>query len=129
MAPKLKTAAMTVARMLAILMGWLLIIVLYLGVYDLLERRAVPVAAGGKTFWATNWDRGYFFAEGSLSNDDASTPGDDLVFGTTKITCIRDRLTCSISTADVHDGFLTRLIREAWRIRPRSGSRALALGF
>ena len=24
---------------------------------------------------------------------------------------------------------LTRLIREAWRIRPRSGSRALALGF
>lgn len=88
-------------------MGWLLIMALYLGAYDLLEHRAVPVAAGGKTFWATNWDQGYFSAEGSLSNEDASTPGDELVFGTTKIICVRDRLICSISTASVYHGFLS----------------------
>ena len=38
-------------------------------------------------------------------------------------------LAADLSARQIDFRSLTRLIREAWRIRPRSGSRALALGF
>ncbi len=102
----IKTVGATGPRLFAILMGWCLLMTIYFSVYDLLERNSVPVAVGSKDFETTNWDKGYFSASGSLANENAVTPCDELVLGTSKIRCVRDTKTCTISTATVYSGVL-----------------------
>lgn len=108
MGPKIKSLGGMSLRIIAIVMGWCLIMVSYFSVYDLFERANGPISVGSsKYFDANNWDNGYFFATGSLSNESAVTPGDELVLGTTRISCNRANNNCTITTASVFDGFLS----------------------
>lgn len=88
------------------LLGWCAMMVLYWTVYNVLESRAVPVTLPTRDFETYYWDFGTFYASGSLLNESAKNAGEDLVPGTTRISCVRETSSCDISTATVFDHFL-----------------------
>lgn len=105
-AGKIKTGAITFGRFVLILLGWCLVMAAYLTTYNQFESNALPVTLGPKDFSAEQWDNGFFHTKGALQNKAAINPGDEMVPGVTNVDCVKSTNTCTISTADVFDGFL-----------------------
>jgi hypothetical protein len=102
----MKAGAITLGRAVLIFLGWCLLMIGYLLVYGAFEQQAVPVILPLREFSTQLWDRGYFHAKGSYRNESAIDAGDDIITGTTDITCTRSTLTCTVAVATVSDGFL-----------------------
>lgn len=104
---KVKTGAIVLGRVMLVFLGWCLVMTIYFTTYSQLERNAVPVSVSPfRDFGVEQWDSGYFNAKGSLKNNLAHNDGDELIIGTTDITCIKSGNTCVISTATEYDGFM-----------------------
>lgn len=102
-----KAVAIGLGRVILIFFGWCLVMTIYFTTYNQLEFNAVPVAISPfKDFSASQWDNGYFYAQGSLKNESAEEDGDELTLGTTNITCIQASRICIIATANEFDRFM-----------------------
>jgi len=84
----------------AVLIGWLCVMAAYFFIYDVFERRAIPVAVTPFKDFYERWEEGYVSLAGSFASDTID-PKEELPLQTSKITCIKETKTCRIATASI----------------------------
>lgn len=98
--PELRRTGRLLGLISAILMGWVCVMAAYFFIYDIFERRAIPVAVTPFKDFYERWGDGYVSLAGSFASD-TTDPKEELPLQTSKITCIKETKTCRIATARI----------------------------
>jgi hypothetical protein len=78
----------------------------YFAIYEAFESSAVPVLLPPMSFGDVSWDQGYVELQGSLKDDAATSPGEELPLQTTYVVCVKSAMLCTVAMANVLDGYM-----------------------